>query len=338
MGAGAFAFATSTGVKFFFAQKAVTDFLSSNKFLLIVGLDAITDTAAIAQLSLAEKSLGGLTVRAFRHSTGGVCFHPKAIWFRTPKGGTTITGSGNLTMGGLKSNWEAFCVEKVSAGAIAATKSEWAAWLGKHSGNLLPLDHADVAARAAANKKIKAKILRAAKVPQGGEEEEAAVESAAGAIEEIQAQLSLRPILVAEVPRSENRWKQVNFDKKTFQEFFGVTLGKKKTVQFYPVRADGSYGPAETRHAVAVASQNYRFEIGAAASLPYPAAGHPILIFEKLSENEFSYVLLMPKQPDHALIQGFLDDNYGKTGNQKRRIMMTAGELSAAWPQCPLLK
>jgi HKD family nuclease len=337
-GAGAFAFATSAGVKLLLAQKEVSDFLSAREFLLIVGLDAITDTAAIEQLARAAAKFEKLTVYAFKHTLGGAIFHPKAMWFKTETGGATITGSGNLTSGGLKTNWEAFCIEQVATEAIEGTKAGWLAWLEEHEGNLLPLDHPDVVARAAANKKIKSTILKASKVPEGAPEEEAVVEGAAGAIEEIEAQLALRPVLVAEVPKAKDRWKQINFDKKSFQEFFGVTLGKEKTVKFYPVNNDGSFGNEEIRHAVAVASHNYRFEIGAAANLPYPEEGNPIVIFERLSDDEFSYLLLMPGDHNHQTIQDFLNNSYGKTGNQKLRVTMTAGELALAWPDCPLLK
>ncbi len=32
-------------------------------------------------------------------------------------------------------------------------------------------------------------------------------------------------VLIAEIPRSGNRWKQANFDIDTFQNFFGATPG-----------------------------------------------------------------------------------------------------------------
>jgi HKD family nuclease len=336
-GAAVFAFATSAGVKLFFARPSVISFLQNHKFQMVVGLDAITDTAAIAQLSIAAAKYPNLNIRVFKHNVGGVCFHPKTMWFETGAGGVTITGSGNLTTGGLEKNWEAFSVETATAVDMTAVKTQWKEWSVAHQDNLLPLDHPDVEARAKSNKKLKAKIAKAAQTPEGADED-AAVEGAADAVEEVNAQLALRPVLVAEVPKASDRWKQINFDKKTFQEFFGVTIGKPKTVKFYHANDDGSFDPPETSTAVAVKSRNFRFEIGAAAYLAYPANGHPIVIFERLNPAEYSYVLLMPGKGAHALVQKYLDDNYGPAGNKKRRIVMTASDLAAAWPDCPLLK
>jgi hypothetical protein len=134
--------------------------------------------------------------------------------------------------------------------------------------------------------------------------------------EEVAQDLSLSPVLIAEVPRSGNRWKQVNFDVQTYQQFFGVTLGSTKVVRFHHVQGDGTLAAGEDRQAVEVKSQNYRFEIGAAHGLRYPTNGHPIVIFEKITDSTFNYVLLMPEQPEHNLIQKYLDENY--TSNSRK--------------------
>ena len=84
-------------------------------------------------------------------------------------------------------------------------------------------------------------------------------------------------------------------------------------------------------------SANFRFEIGAGAGLAYPSKGHPILVFEQTTEDDFSYILLMPGQADHARVQKYLDDAYERT-NKKLRVQITAGDLQKAWPDCPLFK
>ncbi|HXC12266.1 MAG TPA: hypothetical protein VNV39_05435 [Stellaceae bacterium] len=82
-------------------------------------------------------------------------------------------------------------------------------------------------------------------------------------------------------------------------------------------------------------SHNYRFEIGAAHGLSYPTNGHPIVIFNKIAASTFNYVLLMPGEPQHALIQRFIDENYITTRG-KKRITITAAELQSVWPTSPL--
>jgi hypothetical protein len=335
-GGAAFAFATANGVKLLLAEPAFQNLLATGEFKVVVGLDAITDTKAVDELRKAKDKYPNFKPKLFSHNKVGTIFHPKTIWVRLPVGGCIMTGSGNLTAGGLRSNWEALAVEMLSPAEIDAAEAQWNAWLAKHADNLLDLDDAIAVEKAKANKAQRIKIKKALKLPEAEHEDaEAAAEAAEEVIEEVAQDLSLNPILIAEVPRSGNRWKQVNFDVKTYQEFFGVTLGSTKDVLFYHVNDDGSLGAPEERHAVAVQSHNYRFEVGAANGLAYPAAGHPIVIFEKITESTFNYVLLMPGQPAHTLIQDFLDDNYAQS-NGKRRVTITAGVLQEVWPECPL--
>ena len=114
-----------------------------------------------------------------------------------------------------------------------------------------------------------------------------------------------------------------------------MTKAATKYVRFYEVHPDGSLAPPEERQSVSVVSQNFRFEIGAAQGKPYPSMGHPILVFEKADEDTFYYVLLMPDDPDHELVQTYLNNNYTRI-NKKLRVQMTAGDLKKIWPGSPL--
>jgi len=333
-GGAAFAFASAQGVKLLAAEPGFSKFLKTAEFTIIVGLDAITDTKAVDELRKLSKSHPNFKPKLFLHKSAGSLFHPKTIWLKTLQGGAIITGSGNLTAGGLRSNWEAMAVETLTVPEMTAAEKSWDAWLEAHSKELFDLDDPKVAARAEANKRLRVKIKKALKAPEEETPEvKAEIDAAAESVEEIEQELLLTPVLIAEAPGG-RRWKQVGFSLEAYQQFFGVTLGTKKHVRFYQVHDDGSLGPPEESESVAVKSKNYRFEIGAAQGIPYPESGHPIVVFEKIGSSEFKYILRMPGHPDHTLIQDFLDKNYTKM-RAKRRIPITIGHLANFWPAAP---
>ncbi|MBP3490030.1 MAG: hypothetical protein J6K53_16805 [Roseburia sp.] len=105
-------------------------------------------------------------------------------------------------------------------------------------------------------------------------------------------------ILVAEVPKASTRWKQVNFDKASFENYFGATPGGASgtyRILLKNVDAAGKLDATETRPSVSVASHNWRFEINAASGLPYPTGGdRPYVIFSEASTRSFIYELIMP--------------------------------------------
>lgn len=328
-GAAAFAFASSAGIKMLTSDDDFQKFLETSEFAMVVGLDAITDTNALNALQALKDKYPKFKPRLFLHDISGSCFHPKTMWFRTSEGGVTITGSGNLTAGGLESNWEALAVEKLTTPEIDQVERNWNKWVAVHEKELLDIDNEKARAKAKANRIQRVRVKRALKLSEDTDgPAEDVVESA------IQ-DLMVNPVLIAEVPRSGNRWKQVNFDVRTYQDFFGVTLGRGKDVEFHHVLNDGTLGPTENRHAVAVKSRNYRFEIGAAQGIPYPKSGHPIVIFEKVTDSRFNYMLLMSPSVEYQLVQKYLDNNYSKTKG-KRRVVISAGSLQAIWPACPL--
>jgi len=326
-GFAAFAFATSTGIDTALAEPTVRNLLGTGRFQLVVGLDAITDTAAVAALKTAKTALPNATVSLFYNPKGGVLFHPKTMFFKRPTGGRCLTGSGNLTLGGLRNNWEAFWKADVSAPDAAALEAQWAKWVADHQDNLLSVDDPRVAAQAALNAKTRVKIQ--------GAVNETDAEALAALEEEAVEAASLNPFLIAEVPK--NRPGQADFGIDTYQGFFGVTIGKPRQVTFYQVMPDGSLAPPEHRQAVAVKSSNYRFEVEALSGLQHPANDHFILVFERIGKSEYRYVLLKPGEAGHASVQKFLNDNYFVSGNSKRRVVVTHSDVQTAWVNNPLL-
>ena len=293
----------------------------------MVGLDAITDTAAVAAIKTAEAALPKASISLFYNSKGGVLYHPKTMFFKRPAGGRCLTGSGNLTLGGLRNNWEAFWKADVSVAEAAVLETQWAKWLSTHKDNLLSANDPRVTAQAALNAKTRAKIQKALKETDG--------EALTALEEEVSEAISLNPFLIAEVPK--NRPGQADFGIDTYQGFFGVTIGKPRVVTFYQVRPDGSLAPPEHRQAVAVKSSNFRFEVEALSGLQHPDNEHFILVFERIGKSEYKYVLLKPGEVGHKSVQKFLDENYLVSGNSKRRKVVARDDVKAAWGDNPLL-
>jgi hypothetical protein len=162
-GFAAFAFATSTGIDTALAEPAVHKLLGTGQFQLVVGLDAITDTAAVAALKTAKTALPNASISLFYNPKGGVLYHPKTMFFKRQAAGQCLTGSGNLTLGGLRNNWEAFWKADVSVAEAAVLEAQWAKWVADHKDNLLQADDPRVTAQAALNAKTRAKIQKAVK-------------------------------------------------------------------------------------------------------------------------------------------------------------------------------
>ena len=142
------------------------------------------------------------------------------------------------------------------------------------------------------------------------------------------------PVLIAEIPKSGNRWKQANFDKKSFERYFGATCGEngEYRILLKSVNDDGSMNETEIRPSVSVSSQNYRFELEAANGLDYPKGSErPIAIFVKVSCRDFIYMLLMPGNTHYNEVMTFI----GKTqapSVKMRRLEYVARDVFKAIP------
>lgn len=147
-------------------------------------------------------------------------------------------------------------------------------------------------------------------------------------------------VLIAEIPRSGNRWKQANFDKNTFENYFGATCGENGAYRILLkcVNSDGSMCETEIRLSVSVSSQNYRFELEAANGLAYPSDGNrPIAIFARVSQRDFIYTLLMPKQEGYATVLSFISKKE-KRSAKMRRLTFTASEVLKSVPSLSIWK
>lgn len=350
-GGGAFAFLSAGGVQLFLRDEIFTNFLAQGQFDLLVGADAITDTAAIAALMAVRRDCPNIGARVFVPSHPRSIFHPKVAWFDDGDGGLLITGSGNLTAGGLRWNIEAFAVERVGPHAMADLRAQWNLYLARTADCQLDPEDERVVALLERNAARRRAMREAGINDPGGIEEspgpderllanhDGLIEQQMPADQPADQLPSIEPrteILVAEIPRASNRWGQANFDQATFFGFFGASRTVQRRAYFFHLRGDGTLGFQEVRPAVAVQSRNYRFELDAASGLDYPENGRPIGVFAKVGARTFVYMLLMPGNAGHPEIMGLLDRNGAAPAGRLRRVVFSAADIQAAWPNAPL--
>lgn len=337
-GGGAFSFVSKIGVELLLKDEMFLDFMKNGMFDLIVGIDDITNDKTLQALHTLTQEVNNLQVRVFHHNFSGATFHPKFCWFRHKKGGILVTGSGNLTAKGLRGNWEAFTISTLSLDEINEIEQQWNDWTQSHLGWLKSPDDQAVIERAKLNKpKRRPKPAIEPETIEIIEEVEEVEEiSEVDDISSDTPQLS-DPVLIAEIPRGGNRWNQANFDLDTFRNFFGVQEGLTQRILLQHVNDDGSLGSLESRPSVSVRSQNYRFELEAAAGLDYPNQGRPIGVFLRIATRSFRYKLLMPNNPGHKEMVEFLNNNWNGRADRLRRIVTNIETLQTYWANSPLL-
>lgn len=344
-GAGAFAFLSAGGVQLFLRDKAFTEFASAGSFDLVVGVDAITDTSAIAALDAVRAVSPSVDASVNIPSHPRSIFHPKFAWFAKPGGGVLITGSGNMTAGGLRLNIEAFNVTKLSVAEMGALSTQWNEFKARNSASLFQTSDPRVTERLIRNaERRKAEKPAEPKPPMTDKAAPIApvpIEAEAEApadVDALPAVVAQTEVLVAEIPQSGSRWKQANFSKATFINFFGASTTVARTAYLFHVKADATIGEQEVRPAVVVASHNYRFELEAAAGVPYPAQGRPIGVFVRIATRTFTYLLVLPGGSTHGALTDLLQAAVPNAGRQMRRFVFSASQVQAVWPTSPLWK
>ena len=346
-GAGVFAFASREGINLLFGDAAFSDFLSSGSFTLIVGLDSITNRAAIRELKKLEAAYRpNLVVKAFISSLPGSTFHPKFTWFEQEDSAVAIVGSGNLTYGGLRNNREAYFVSELTPGSFEELKSYWEKWLTANLSNLRPIDDDEVMRLAEENGRHKP-WKRPPREPRPHVGDPVLPTKFIGAglnaddYDSIQDEHDLEEsitywlidhetdILLAEIPKSGDRWKQANFSKEIFTNYFGATCfgSGPYRILLRNVGEDGTLGALERRQSVSVSSNNWRFELEAAAGLDYPAIGRPVGVFAKTGTRAFLYQLVMPSDPCYDEVDAAFSALGTFSKRSVRRVTSIAGKV-----------
>ena len=318
-GGAAFAFASLGGINLLLRDAEFRSFLARSPFELVVGVDAVTTVAALESLAERQNEHENLQVKIFMSPPGSGLFHPKFCWFRSKKSSALI-GSGNLTASGLRGNREAFAVVPLDKVSQIGFESKWRSWIDFNSTSLFSPTAESVIDRAKQNKKADLALH---------EGENLIIEDDDGKISVAVPKRGRISVLVAEIPKSGNRWNQANFDLDTFQNFFGAAIGHTQRIILTHVATNGEVGNEEVRPSVAVSSQNYRFELEAGAGLDYPKVGRPIGVFVRVGTRTFRYRLLMPKDTAHSKAVSYLDQNCSNRANRMGRHVTTVDEIKS---------
>ncbi|HKG61747.1 MAG TPA: phospholipase D family protein [Pyrinomonadaceae bacterium] len=326
--AGAFSFASAAGVRLVAEDRAFQEAAQHYPVELVIGVDGVTNEAALYSLSALAQAFPNVQVRAFLNPRPEALYHPKFCWTKTANGGRLITGSGNLTEGGLLRNWEAYAVDELNAEEVLAVESSWNIWIVRHDASLVSLDNEEVRRLARANNVLAREgdlptLVAPAALTVAGTEPVTTLQIA-----------STAAVLIAEIPQSGNRWKQANFHLDDYLNFFGAR--GNRLVVFRHVNADGTMGDYEReRPPVTVRSRNFRFELAAATGIPYPTNGRPIGVFIRVGTRTFFYRLMLPSDAEYVTVSSLLERRAGGPARHMRSVRMTVDDLRREWPTSP---
>lgn len=329
---GIFAFASRAGVDSLFGDPEMRSFLAGSTMSLLIGLDAITNRETLHRLKELEVEHADLRVRVFRNPTNAL-FHPKVARFQYADGSQSmIVGSGNLTPGGLRQNFEAFSVIR-SEPSETIDSSSWDRFLADHADYLRPIDQ-DALDRAARNL---ARRPRRDIEPASGVSApiQSADRDSASEVEVVLGDTSR--FLVARIPKAGDRWHQVHFNVPVIDGFFRVRPNTAQRVYLLECKQDGTLGDEEVRPCVySDANKNLKIEIASHHGEPYPDAGPPIAVYRELHARSFAYMLLMPGDPGYdAMFE--LTDAGTTVGPGARRVITDRDDIRNAWPTSPLI-
>jgi len=319
---GMYAFATRGGVDQLIEDQVIHDFMRrGGEIDLIVGIDAVTNRQTLERMQALESRHQGFHPKVFWNMTGGL-FHPKVSHFGYADGRTRlILGSGNLTPGGLRRNFEGYSIVSGEP-REGIDLSSLDAFIARHRADIRPIDQAALE-RAALNVSRPITTAPGSRKLQPGP----ATQKWGG----------LDRVLLAQVPAAGGRWSQVHFNTQITEEFFRVTDVRTQRVYLTSVDPAGMRGEVEVRPVVFSQSsnRNHKIEIAAAKGLDYPDSP-PLLVLRERQVRCFDYVLLMPRSPGYReLFQ--LSETLPTIGRGLRRVITDLATLSGAYPKCPLL-
>lgn len=337
-GGGVFAFASRGGIDAFFARANLSNMLSKGRaFHIIVGIDAVTNVEALLCLSDKVKLFkGALKASIFYHENPGIIFHPKFTWFIQGETIKVLTGSGNLTLGGLGQipidgkllgNWEAFSVQIFKKNFVTV-KKQIEDWLKEQQakGRLRNLDDEEVRQMAMGN--ARARFVRVTtegkKVAKG-----APIDS---------LEFTTPEVLIREL--SSNRLGQADVGRDALKEFFGYIEGKSIPIFIQYVSIANKLGQVIQDHLFVNASRNYRLELRAISELGYQKGtddSRMILVATKLDNRSFRYTIIPANTAEHAKVSTLLTTlpKVPRKGRRMREVRVTPDQLLTAWPEAP---
>ena len=336
LGGGAFAFATRSGVEEFFSQSNIKKLAKNGKFLLVVGIDAITNFDTIRELKKQIKELKGLTVKVFLHTYNST-FHPKLSWYKSKNSVSLVVGSGNMTRAGLgksvdggDSNWEAFYTRKLSQKDADNITKVWRDWITdcKNNGYLHAIDSNQVSKKAAENSRY---------WPRNVNKELTKTSKATKPVTiDIEGSEYSNQVQISEV--SKNRRGQLDIGKNILRDFFGYTSNSSgHNILIQNVNLDNTLSDLEIRSLFKNKSQNYRFELHALKERKYIEHNddRPVVIFIKLGGYVYRYCILMYGDQNYGDIIKMLGQKEHRKGRKMRKLHTKIEELRKSVPNLP---
>ena len=297
------------------------------------------------------------------HSKSSPIYHPKIYLFENNDEFAVIIGSNNLTEFGLLQNVECSVLLRDSKSNILYTElySYWGSLINRTDPTLLKVTKENIQQLSEA-KLIPSESVRISKHESSKRRE--ATESKTPAIfkklpysrrpigfvpkrillkkqvasaqtsTSVEIITSLNEILIAEIPKSGNRWKQVNFSKDLYNNFWGYAYNTSKTIFVASLELDGTLGELKTKSLVSVSSDNHRVEITCGES-QYPAGGKPIGIYVKTSLDHFVSLVIFPQDAIYSTVLDYLTEKYNGPTNRVKRITTTFEQLFDVCPELP---
>lgn len=330
---GMYAFASRGGVDMLISDPSVINFLRHGSMSLLVGVDAITNRITLERLQELSLENENLVVNVFWNETSHL-FHPKVSYFEYCDGSRgMIVGSGNLTPGGLRDNFEAYSLFQCSPEEELNIEI-WDGFVDLHADDIRSIDP-EILERAEQNviprrpRVARTRVIDIEPETEGGEVEDGAQET------ESVLEGSER-ILIAQVPRAGGRWGQIHYNQAIIDQYFRIQPNSTQRVYLVQRHNDGSLGYEEARPCVySQSNKNCKIELRAAHGLDYPAGGVPILVFKELHARSFEYMLIMPNTPGYNEMLE-LTIELQTIGRGLRRVITDSQTLINKWPDCPL--
>ena len=353
---GVYAFASRDGVVHLFEDPAVEKFMQNGGEIdLLVGLDAVTNRTTLERLQELEQKNNQFRPKVFWNETGGL-FHPKLSEFKYTNGSRKlIVGSGNLTPGGLMTNYEGYTIIS-TAHDENLDVSELDDFLMRHTKEIRSIDN-EALDRADQNR-IQ---------PISGKRKTGRISTRTHRHGQTRIITPRRKsvstfdrILVAQVPKAAGRWSQAHFNADVIKEYFRITDLNSQRVFLTLVDKNGNRADTEVRQCIySHSNRNHKIEIGAAKGKAYPAsppadsrewfptrhhaakgkaypASPPVLVFRERNLRIFDYVLLFPEDDEYAAVF-YLTTQLPTIGHGLPRIVTNMDQLKRAWGNCPLL-
>lgn len=341
-GGAAFAFVTADGLNAVFGSGEFKEYFKKYSFELIIGIDAITNIAAITRASeLIREYRGNFHVRVYFSEDNSSIFHPKFVWFeeKAGSGPSLIIGSGNLTASGLQRNTEAFCwIEgNVASDEVVDTWNQWISSC-ESKGLLYEINDPKILDLAMQNTRIyqrRSGIQGQPSFAPNGEPD-----PNIDLVPSVEKDLE---IMIAGIPMQRGRESQFNMPKKFFTDFFGFDANDaeknaSRRVLLQQIDVDGKVHDMESRAGViSSTSSNYRIELDGTRGLNREGEGFPCVVILRIGNRRYLYCVLSQSDDLYDEVLEFAKyNNQASSARQLPKCIVPAFYFAKAIPSLPI--